>query len=429
MLRTLVAILLAASAFAQSPKQRMVILISLDGFPAYALDDPKLPIPTLRKLAREGALAKAMTTVNPTVTWPNHTAMITGVEPAKHGVLANGSIVRTNAQPPIKVEPWIEKDKMVHVPTVYDAVHKAGLTTAQVDWVAIHKAPTITFPFPEVPDPQGRIEREMIAAGLVKMEDVQQFSKGNILWRDQIWTDAGVHIIRSHKPNLMLFHLLSLDSGHHSYGPRTLAGQTAIAFLDQCVARLVDAIRAAGYEKRSTILIASDHGFKAYTKTIQGNAMLAAAGLDQKAYVLPEGGSALVYVHNAGDIPAVRKVFEGAEGVAEIITPESYAKYGLPDPAKNPQMSQLFLAAKAGYSVSGGTNGGAIVSRPSQGGAHGYVSTDPDLDAIFLAWGFGIKAGATTPRVRNIDIAPTIAKLLGVKFEGADGRVLDEILR
>ena len=41
---------------------------------------------------------------------------------------------------------------MVHVPTVYDAAHKAGLTTAQVDWVAIFQAPTITWQFAEIPD-------------------------------------------------------------------------------------------------------------------------------------------------------------------------------------------------------------------------------------------------------------------------------------
>ncbi|MBL8178012.1 MAG: alkaline phosphatase family protein [Bryobacterales bacterium] len=430
MFRLAAVTLLAAGLFAQTaPKDRMVVLISLDGFPAFAWNDPRLPVPTLRRLAREGAMAKAMTTVNPTVTWPNHTAMVTGVEPAKHGVLANGSILQTGAAAAVKVEPWIDKEKMVHVPTLYDAVHKSGLTTAQVDWVAIHKAKTITFPFPEVPDAAGKIEQEMIAAGIVTADEIQQFGKGNILWRDQIWTDAGVHIIKRHKPNLLLFHLLSLDSGHHSYGPRSLAGNTAMAFLDACVARLLDAIRAAGMEKRTTILIVSDHGFKAYTKTIQGNAVLAAAGLDKRAYVLAEGGSALVYVPATSDVAAVRQALQSAEGVAAVIAPDEYASYGLPHPSNDKQMSQLFLAAKNGYSFGGGVNGGPVVTRPSPGGAHGYLSTDKDLDAIFLASGYGVKPGVTVDRVRNIDIAPTIAKILGVKFEGVDGRVIAEVLR
>src|SRR5882757_704420 len=112
---------------AQTPKQRMVVVISLDGFPAYALDDAKLPIPTLRKLMQQGGRAR-MTTVNPTVTWPNHTSMVTGVRSDQHGLLANGTIINA---PMVKVEPMIDKEQMVHVPTVYDAAHKAGLTTAQ----------------------------------------------------------------------------------------------------------------------------------------------------------------------------------------------------------------------------------------------------------------------------------------------------------
>src|ERR1035438_8224689 len=116
---------LLPSSFAQTPaaqppaRDRMVVVISLDGFPAYALDDPKLPIPTLRHLMQNGVSAR-MTGINPTVTWPNHTSMVTGVRADQHGLLANGTIVRTGAWPPVKVEPMLDKEKMVHVPTVYD---------------------------------------------------------------------------------------------------------------------------------------------------------------------------------------------------------------------------------------------------------------------------------------------------------------------
>src|ERR1039458_8498257 len=107
-------------ALAQAPaKERMVVVISLDGFPAYDLDDPKLPIPTLRSLIENGASAR-MATVNPTVTWPNHTTMVTGVRADEHGLLANGTILRTGAWPPVKVEPMIVKQEMVRVPTVYE---------------------------------------------------------------------------------------------------------------------------------------------------------------------------------------------------------------------------------------------------------------------------------------------------------------------
>src|SRR5579863_7520025 len=169
-------VLLATPAFPQVPaSQRMVVMISLDGFPAFALDDPKLPAPTLRRLIREGVTAR-MHTVNPTVTWPNHTTLVTGVRADEHGLLVNGSIVPTNSWPPVKVEPMVEKEKMVHVPTVYDAANHAGLTTAQVDWVAIHKAPTITWPFAEWAAPEDPVVVEMLRKGVIVPGDVQDFT-------------------------------------------------------------------------------------------------------------------------------------------------------------------------------------------------------------------------------------------------------------
>ena len=136
-------------------------------FPAYALDDPRLPIPTLRKLAREGAVASSMRPVNPTVTWPNHTAIVTGVEPSEHHVLYNGLLVHPEGGVKPSIEPWRDKEEMVHAQTIYDAAYEAGLTTAQVDRVAIYKAKSITWQSSELPDPDGAIERELISAGTV----------------------------------------------------------------------------------------------------------------------------------------------------------------------------------------------------------------------------------------------------------------------
>jgi hypothetical protein len=116
--------LLCGVALAAPRSESIVIVISLDGFPAYALDDPRLPIPTLRRLAREGASA-AMLPVNPTVTWPNHTAMMTGVDAAHHHVLLNG-LLTPQPDGSMTVEPWIDKDLLVKAPTVYDAAFAAG---------------------------------------------------------------------------------------------------------------------------------------------------------------------------------------------------------------------------------------------------------------------------------------------------------------
>lgn len=410
------------SASAQVPaQQRMVVVISLDGFPAYALDDPKLPIPTLRQLIRDGVSAR-MTTVNPTVTWPNHTAMVTGVRSDEHGLLANGTIVQTGGWPPVKVEPLIDKEKMVHVPTVYDAAFKAGLSTAQIDWVAINHAPTITWAFNEWASADGPVEQEMIRKGVVSASDLDSFTKSNILFRDQIWTRAAVYLIREHKPNLLLVHFLSLDSTHHQYGPGTLAADDAIAFLDSCVGRIIEAIRSAGMADRSTVIVVSDHGFKKFTKQVRPAVALAAAGLQKSVYVLAEGGSAYVYFESKQPAQQVVKALNGIEGIDKILGPADFAALGLPQPGRDPQMYQLLLTAKDGYSFSGATGGPVTSEVLQQAGSHGYLAADPEMDAIFIASGYGVQAGAHLDRIANIDVASTIAKLLAVPLPSAKGK-------
>ena len=403
------------------PKERMVVLISLDGFPGSALEDPKQPVPTLRKLMRNGISAR-MQIVNPTITWPNHTTMVTGVQADEHGLLLNGTILRTNSWPPVRVDPKIDKEQMVHAPTVYDAAHAAGLTTAQIDWVAINNAPTITWPFNEWATPEGPVEREMMERGALTREEVQDFTKENIVWRDQVWTKAACYLIREHKPNLVLFHLLTLDATHHRYGPGVLAATTAMAFLDSCVANVVDAVQQAGMTERTTFLVVSDHGFKGYTNEIRAGVALQSADLGKAAYVLPEGGTGFLYLSrtNTPEVSArVIDLMKSVEGVADVILPDRFAALGLPQPETDPQMFDVLLAAKPGYSFSGATGGAVTAAVAQQAGSHGYLASDPQLDAIFIASGYGITPGTKLEHARTIDVAPTVAKLLGVNLPKA----------
>ncbi|MDQ6678049.1 MAG: alkaline phosphatase family protein [Acidobacteriota bacterium] len=425
-------LLLAGSVCSQTAApHRMVVVISLDGFPAYSLDDPQLPIPTLRALAKSGASAKRMTTINPTVTWPNHTAMVTGVRADRHGLLFNGSAVRTGSIPMVKIDPFVDKIRMVHVPTVYDLAHRAGLTTAEVDWVAIHHAPSITWEFAEFPSKDGAIEKEMMDRGLVTANEVEQFTKVNILRRDQIWTDAAVHILQQHEPNLLLFHLLSLDSTHHSYGPKSLAGLDAMAFLDSCVARITGVIHSMGADNRTTILVVSDHGFKVVNHQIRPVIALADAGLSDGVQVIPEGGTAMVYLdpkRAATLAPMVTKTLSGIPGIDQIAAPEDFGRLDLPTPSADPQAPDLILVAKSDYAFTGATKDSVVIRPPEKTGSHGYLSSDPEMDAIFIASGNGIQKGVSLERIRNIDVAPTIAELLGLTLGGIEGRAVAEVL-
>ncbi len=435
---------LAVSVLAQSPSSatptttrasdRHVVLISLDGFPAVALDNPRTPVPTLHRLVREGARASAVIPVNPVVTWPNHTTYVTGVTPSKHQVMFNGLLTRDATGVP-KIEPWRPKREMVKAPTVYDAAHAAGLTTAQVDWVAIYEPETITWAFPERPNPEGPIEREMVAAGLVTTDDVATFNKGTAsAWRDQVWTDAAIHILERHKPNLLLFHLLALDGTHHTYGPGTSASTTAMAFQDAQVARLMAALERAGLKDKTTVVVLADHGFRTAKRTVNLNVALRAAGLINgegpdraaEAWAMPWGGAAGIYIRDraarASLVPRIERAVSALEGVDRVISGNGLTELGLPDPSTSDQAPDVVVAVRDGYDVGRDDTGPVVVDTDATHlGHHGALNTEPSMRALFLAWGRGVTPGVRLDDVRAIDVAPTIAEWLGVPLPTADG--------
>ena len=290
-------------------KDHHVILISIDGFPAWLWNDPSLQVPNLRKLAAEGASAKAMTVSNPSITWINHTTLVTGVEPRKHGVLFNGLLVRQEGNKPAKIEPWVDKSKLVHVPTLYDIAHQNGLTTAESDWVAVTRPGTITWSFAELPEVESPIVKEMVAAGTITPEYIEWMQMGpkrkSVTFLDNMWTKAAIHIFKTHRPNLLLYHTLNTDATHHTYGPGTMASHTALAYADKLVGDLVQAVEESGLRDRTTFVISTDHGFKKVSKYVYPNVVLKKAGLavafgptitTADAFCMTQGGMAFVYV-------------------------------------------------------------------------------------------------------------------------------------
>ena len=434
------AVLAHLDAATDTHKRRTVVVISLDGFPAYALDDPKLPIPTLRKLIREGASATSMRPVNPTVTWPNHTSIVTGVEPSEHQVLYNGLLLRPEPGAKPTIEPWRDKEQMVHARTIYDAAYEAGLTTAQVDWVAIFRAKTITWQFPELPDPDGVIERELISAGTVTAEQLRTFEASTQAWQDDIWTAAAEDILDQHRPNLLLLHLLTLDDTNHEYGPMTNASLTAMAFLDAKVKQIIDALQRNGLSENATLIIVSDHGFRTDKRKIQPNVLLRRKGLISgdsdkpkgDAWVMPEGGTAMVYVTNPSRrtelLPELRAILTGMEGISAVYGTEEFGKLGLPTPGQSDQAPDLMLAAEPGYMFTNESEGDFITNAAS-GGTHGYLNTDSQMQAIFIACGPDIPKGIRLGNISNLDVAPTIAALLGIEMKGAKGHAIEQIVK
>jgi predicted AlkP superfamily pyrophosphatase or phosphodiesterase len=378
-----------------------------------------------------------MQPINPTVTWPNHTAIVTGVNAAEHQVLFNGILTRKAEGVPPVVEPWRDKEEMVHAPTIYDSAYRAGLTTAQVDWVAIYNAKTINWQFPELPNPDGAIEKELIADGIVTADQLRTYEEGSEAWQDEIWTDAAVKILEQHRPNLLLFHLLMLDNANHAYGPMSQASYTAMALLDSHVKRILGTIANTAEASKATVIVVSDHGFRSFKHKIHPNVLLrekrlikGPEPLKADAWVVPNGGTAMVYVTRAEGknerVSTLREIFKKAEGVERVYGPEEFPKLGVPDPSTSDQGPDLVLAASPDYLFSNGIEGEYLTNEV--GGTHGYLNSDPKMQAIFIAWGAGIPRGIQLKGISNLDVAPTIAALLGVTMDKAKGHAIQPIV-
>lgn len=437
----------AAAPLSAAHQDRHVVVISLDGFPAYLWHEPDLPVPNLRKLAAAGSSARAMVVTTPASTWTSHTSMITGVPPRRHGVFFNAQVMLHGPGRPPTTEQWVDKIGYVLAPTLYDVAFAAGLTTAESDWVAITRAPTVTWSFPEIPSVEGKVEQEMIAAGLLTAEEIgwMQHKPGrkSIVFHDQVWTDAASFIIEKHRPNLLLYHPLSLDSVHHQYGPGGNASYATAAYLDRLVGQIVASVERAGLREQTTFVVMTDHGFKKITHGIYPNAILRRAGLtgavgpnpvDSQAVSLSLGGTAFVYItdpaRRAELLPKVKAALARAEGIKAVLEGAEVQALGLPTPQENPRAGDLLLVAKDGYFFDNSAAPAEdALPAVGYGGTHGYPHTDPEMEGIFIASGAHIKPGVPLEKVRNMDLGPTIARLLGVEMKDVEGRVLEEILR
>ncbi|MDO8544328.1 MAG: alkaline phosphatase family protein [Opitutaceae bacterium] len=437
--------LLAAAPLFGANADRHVVLISIDGFPAYMWRDLSLPVPNLRRLAAAGATADAMTVVNPSITWINHTTLVTGVTPRKHGVLFNGLLVRNGTNRPPKIEPWVDKSRLVFAPTLYDVAHAAGLTSAEADWVAVTRTGTIDWSFAEIPKREDPVVKEMIADGALTEEEVawmQPPNRKNMVFVDNTWTRAACYMFKKHKPNLLMYHTLNTDSTHHRYGPLSPPSYTALAYADRLVGDLIRAVDESGRRANTTFIITTDHGFKKVSQYVYPNVALKRAGLlraagptvnECDAYVMTQGGIAFVYVldpaRKAELVPRLRELLQGVDGIARVIDGSEGPSHGMPTPEENQGMGDLILFPKSGFAFSASAAGNDLTGPSTNyGGTHGYPASDPELDGIFIASGAGIKPGVRLERMRNLDVAPTIAHLLGLSLPNVEGRVLTTIL-
>jgi predicted AlkP superfamily pyrophosphatase or phosphodiesterase len=438
---------LASSAYAQTPTHQPVLMISVDGMkPEYVThaDEHHLQLPTLRRILAQGAYAEGVVGVFPTVTYPSHTTLVTGVSPAIHGILNNQ-----------RFDPerhfggaWYWYSEQIEVPTLYTAAHAAGVSTASVSWPVTVDSTAIDTLIPEYwrgelggpanPDdrfmmnavsrPDGEVAR--IAA---RTSTPYMMGNDTSLAGDEIRTRFSLDILAQHKPLFMTIHLSSLDEKEHEHGPFSPEANADLEGIDAMLGRLV-AQELANYPN-AVIAIVSDHGFadvdhatNLYIPFIEAgliDATTSATGVPTvkswKAEPWLAGGMAAILLRDPADTTTRDQVAallaklaaDPANGIEAVLDHNAIAALGgFPDAA-------FLVTFKAGYYTGGALTGPLVISQPGRG-THGYSpATTPQMHASFFLTGQNIAPHKDLGIIDMRQIAPTLAQILGIPLPTA----------
>lgn len=398
-LRTIaLAILFAAgNAFAKRP----VLVISVDGMDQRYLSDCDklgLKIPNLRKLMREGRWSAGVVGEIPTVTWPSHSTIVTGVEPARHGILDNTRPASEGGGRYFLVE-------YLKVRSLLDAAHDAGLKTASIYWpVTVGAASDFNLPAALKKYRSGQIDLASVSAKANPPDLVDRINAVFPSFRTEWMTDrtrtlAARCILKTERPDLMLLHLADHDGEGHEQGPFTPGALATLEWTDELIGTILRDL-----PPRTAVVVVSDHGFEKWDREVNLGVVASQRGV--------KGLRSLGYVTVAEDAEAARLLGELRQdpqyGIGREVPKEEIQRFS-PD----------LLGATAVFEPApgawfGSATSGDLVSKPTDLGRHGHWPTR--YRAVYLAWGPGIRA-ERIPEISIKDVAGRIAALLGIPFK------------
>ena len=425
--------------------QRRAVMISIDGLPPDLYlnrDKYGLRIPNLLELMEQGSYAEAVEGIYPSVTFPSHTTLITGLRPREHGIFTN----YTSRQAGKDLGVWFWYADAIRVPTLWDLAGKKGLKTAAVSW-PVSVGADVDWLLPEIHDvgPTARPVWEVVSEKSSPQGLLEEFFKESGEPRtgeigDSIRARSAIHILKKYRPHLLLLHIFNLDGVHHQTGPGSPEARKMLEKLDGFIGQIRAAVDEIGLSGETAFFIVSDHGFMRVTHTLSPNVLLAKAGLlttdkngkitGGKIATVNNGGSFFIYWPEAQDETLRKQVDEALRPMRERDL--LWAVFGRRAAANlsADEDARLILEAPTGYAFSDKALGKWVEERPSVGGVHGYLPTRPEMATSFIAAGPGLQKAGNLGRIRMIEIAPTVAQYLGIYQPGfghTDG--IEEVLR
>jgi predicted AlkP superfamily pyrophosphatase or phosphodiesterase len=439
-LGTVAWMIVAPGILAEEKPAPLLVVISVDGLcPDYVTraDARGAKVPSLRKFLKEGAYAEGVVGVLPTVTYPSHTTLMTGVWPAKHGIWSN-----TTFDPLQKnYQGWYWYAEDIRVPTLWDRAAEAGRTTASVQWPVTVGA-RITWNIPEVwragtPE-DAKLIRALSTRGLLEeaAAEIGPYRGGDDASPegDEVRGRYAVWILEKKRPGFLTLHLTALDHIEHETGPFSEESVAVLERLDAVINKVREAAERVA-PGRAFVAVVSDHGFVKYDQQLNLFSAFHEAKMfltnekgnvtDWKAMPWETGGSAAIVLKHPEDPAALREVREllaklaadPANGIDRVLEAEElHERGGYPE-------ASFFVSLKAGWRT-GAAMTGSVVTKGKSGATHGALPDVAELRASFFLVGPGVPAGKNLGVIDMRDVAPTLAKATGLSLPSADGKAV-----
>lgn len=376
-----------------------VILISADGF-RYDYAE-KYNARNLLQFRNTGTQAKSMIPVFPSVTFPNHYTIATGLYPAHHGLVYNRFYDRNRKSAySIGDRKTVEDGSWYGGTPIWVLAEQQGLLSASYYFVGSEAAikqtyPTYWYRFGDDTDINYRIDK--VVDWLKLPEDV--------------------------RPHFITFYISNVDHDGHMFGPDAPQTRDAVQFVDQAIGSMVEKVNALGLPVNFIFL--SDHGMATVDTDTRINIYNM---IDTSRFVIQGGNTSLhLYAKDTADIEPTYKLLKNKERFFTVYRREDIpAKWHYTKTDDRFNRIGDILIIPHYPKVLSSSNG--LISP----GAHGFDPAIKKMHATFYAWGPQIKAGKTVRSFENIHVYPLVCQLLGLTYtEEIDGdpKVLENIIQ
>ncbi len=416
-------------------RPELVVVVSIAGLvPARYRGEPPA-MPTLAALARDGVAADAVVGVAPAAEYPAHATLVTGCRPAIHGIVADQRLGERGVR-----RARYSHASLLRAPTLWQAAADAKRSVAALGWPTTVGA-AIPHLLPDVDGPragQGWLESLRGSATPQALElaraagGAQAAAASPGAARDAVLVGVACRLAAEPSPPALLFlHLEQTREPLARDGLDAPETRAAFAAADAELARLIRCLGDARRLAASAVVVVGDHGEIPIHTLVAPNALLADAGLltpDPRsggllawsALARSNGGSAFVYADGEDDALLARRALEAEAsrtGAFRIVPAAQMLGHGA-DPA-----AWFGLEAEPGYAFSDAASGPPLAPSAARA-VGGYLPDRSEMDAGFVAWGRGLRRGVRVPRMSQVDVAPTLARLVGLDLSGAEGRAL-----